>query len=159
MFTEVLNNLTTTFYIQIWQKRLKVTNLKSGNVYEDIPLVAIQDNKVMAIGQKASIYPDAINPFDHPRMIVDDFEIAEILFRHAIEKVTKRTVLFSPLGIIRVMDEFDTKLTEIEKKALIEISLEAGFRESIIYEGKELDIEKINFNELKKSYIKNRIAG
>jgi rod shape-determining protein MreB len=154
LFTEVLNNLTTTFYIQIWKKRFKVTNLKSGNVYEDLPLVAIQDDKVMAIGQEASIYPNTINPFNHPRMIVDDFEIAEILFRHAIEKVTKRTVLFSPLGIIHVMDEFDTKLTEIEKKALIEISMTAGCRESIVYEGKDLDVEKINFNELKKLYKK-----
>jgi rod shape-determining protein MreB len=154
LFTEVLNNLTTTFYIQIWKKRFKVTNLKSGNVYEDLPLVAIQDDKVMAIGQEASIYPNTINPFNHPRMIVDDSEIASILFRYALEQASQKKVFFSPLGIIHVMDEFDTKLTEIEKKALIEISMTAGCRESIVYEGKDLDVEKINFNELKKLYKK-----
>ena len=154
MFTEIFNNFTTTLYIQIWKKRFKVTNLKSGNVYEDIPLVAIQDNKVMAIGQEASIYPDAINPFDHPRMIVDNFDIASILFRYALEQASQKNIFLSPLGIIQVMDGFDTKLTEVEKKALIEISLSAGCRECIVYEGKDLDIEKINFNELKKLHQK-----
>lgn len=150
MLTEILNNLTTTLYIQIWKNRLKITNLKSGNFYDDTPTVVIEDNTIIAIGKKASTYKSAVNPFNHPRIVVADFEIASILLRYAFEQATQRKVFFSPLGIIQVMEEFDSKLSELEKKVLIEISMDAGCRESIIYEGKELDTKKINFNELKK---------
>ena len=146
----MINNFTTTFYIQIWKNRLKVTCVRSGKTYDDVPLVAIDGEKITAIGKKASIYTNAINPFSHPRIIVDDFEVAEILLRHAFEVVSERKLFFSPLGIIQVMEDMGTELTKLEKKALSEIAMNAGCRENIIYEGEALDIEKINFNELKK---------
>jgi hypothetical protein len=74
-----------------------------------------------------------------------------------MEEASQRKAFFSPLGVIQVMDAFDTKLTEIEKKALIEVSLAAGCRDSIVYEGKNLDLDTMNFNALKKSQFKTNL--
>jgi len=150
MIEEIINKFTTTFYIQIWKNRLKVTCVKSGKIYDDMPLVVIDNKKITAIGKKASTYPNAINPFSHPRVIIDDYEIAEILLRYAFDIASERKLFFSPLGIIQVMEDMGTELTKLEKKALAEIAMNAGCRENIIYEGESLEIEKINFNELKK---------
>lgn len=147
------NNLSTIFLFQIWKNRLKITNLKTGKIYDEKSLVVIDrkkdENTIIAIGDKASVYP---NPFNYPRVIVNDYETAAILFKFGMEATYERKALFSPLGIIQVMDDFNTKLTELEKKALLDISLNAGCRESIVYEGKITDIEHINFSELKKQF-------
>jgi rod shape-determining protein MreB len=155
MFSKFINKFTTKLYIQICDKRLKVLNLKTGVSYEDKPLIAMGTNTsgeeiLLAIGKEASFHPNTINPFSHPRVIIDDFEMAEIVLRHAFEKVTQNKIIFSPIAIIQIMKEFDTPLTVIEKMAICELSTNAGARETIIYDGVDLDIITINYEELRE---------
>ncbi len=150
MFEKLMNNLVSTFFIQIWRNRIKVTHIKSGRIFDDTPLVTFKDQSVI-VGQQATVYADAINPFSHPRVIVDDYETAAILFRYGIEKIMGKGSFFSPVGVIQIMEERETPLTKLEKKALIEIAMEAGFQKGIVYEGKPLDISDIKFNDLLES--------
>jgi len=154
MFSKFINKFTTKLYIQLCDKYIKVVNLKTGNTYKDRPLISIDNstkNKefIRTIGNKASLYPNAINPFSHPRVIIDDFEMATLILRHAFEEATKRKVIFSPIAIIQVMRKFETPLSQIEKMAICELSASAGARETIIYEGIDLDIHSIDYELLR----------
>jgi len=144
-----MNKFTTTFYIQIWDNRLKVTNLCNGNIYDDIPLIAINDEEIQAIGKDASIYSYAVNPFSHKRVIFDDFETASLIVRYAFEQTIRRG-FFSPIVIVQVKKKLDSDLTHLEKRALCEVIANAGARETLIYNGLDLDIDTINYEELRE---------
>jgi len=45
MFQFLLKKFGTTLNIQIWKNRLKVTNIKTLNVFDEKPLVQIEVNK------------------------------------------------------------------------------------------------------------------
>ena len=154
MLANLINKVSTILYVQIWDNRLKITNMKTGNIYDDKPLIAIENEKIIAIGKNASSYPNAINPFAHTRVVFDNYKMAELIMRHAFEEATQRKIIFSPIAIVHVMKNLNTHLTDIEKIALCELSANAGARESIIYDGKELNMHDFNYDEIKsKSYI------
>ncbi len=155
MFSKLLNKFTTKFYIEISDKHIKVINLKTGITYEDQPLITIDYNEkgeetILAIGKEASLHPNAINPFSHPRVIIDNYKMAELILRYAFEKVTHKNI-FSPIGIIKVMKKFDTPLSHIEKVALCELSTNAGARETIILDDINLDIYSIEYEKLREN--------
>jgi rod shape-determining protein MreB len=155
MFTKLIDKFTTKLHIQLSDKNLKVTNLKTGYTYEDKPLIAIERDKkgredIVAIGKNASIYPDAINPFSHPRVIIDNFKIAGLILRHAFEEATQKKAFFAPIAIVNVTKHFDTPLSEIEKIALCELCQEAGARETMILEDENFDIEMLVNEKLKQ---------
>ena len=156
MFSKLINKLSTKLHVQISEKSLKVINLKTGYTYEDKPLIVVEKNTrgediILAIGQDASLHPNAINPFSHPRVILDNFKMAELILRHAFVEMTERKVFFSPIVIIEIMKKFDTPLSDIEKIALCELSTSAGARETIIHENMNLDIQIIDYNTLRES--------
>ena len=154
MFSKLSNRLTTKLYIEISDKYIKVMNLKTGIVYEERPLIVTEYNakggKIVAIGNEASLYPNAINPFSHPRVIMDNHEMAAIILEHAFKKVVRK-IIFAPIGIIKVMRKFDTPLSSIEKVALCELSINAGVRETIILDGEDLDIHSVEYEKLKEN--------
>ena len=155
MFSKLSDRLTTKIYIEISDKYIKVINLKTGTLYEERPLIVIGHNSkgektIIAIGNEASSYPDAINPFSHPRVIIDNHEMAELILEHAFKKVARRKIFFAPIGIIKVMRKFDTPLSHIEKVALCELSRNAGARETIILDEVNLDIHSVEYKKLKE---------
>ena len=155
MFSKLSDRLTTKIYIEISDKYIKVINLKTGTLYEERPLIVIGLNEkgektIIAIGNEASSYPDAINPFSHPRVIINDHETAELILEHAITKVVQKIIFFAPIGIIKVMRKFDTPLSHIEKVALCELSRNAGARETIILDEIDLDIHSVEYERLKE---------
>ena len=155
MFSKLSNRLTTKIYIEISDKYIKVINLKTGTLYEERPLIVIGHNAkgektIIAIGNEASSHPDAINPFSHPRVIINDHEMAELILEHAITKVVQKIIFFAPIGIIKVMRKFDTPLSHIEKVALCELSRNAGARETIILDEIDLDMHSVEYERLKE---------
>ena len=149
MFSKFINKFTTTFHIQIWDNRLKVTNLNNGNIYDDIPLIAISNEKIQAIGKDASVYPHAVNPFSHKRVLFDNFDTASMIIRYAFEQTLSRA-FFSPIAIVQIKKKLDSDLTHLEKRALCEVIANAGARETIIYDGIDLDIKTINYEKLRE---------
>jgi len=86
-------------YVQIWERRLKITECATGKVYDDVPLMALQilasgQKNILAIGKEAARIADAnvvtINPFSHPRTLLADFYVAE----------KSCSMLFRPLPVI-----------------------------------------------------------
>jgi len=155
MFAKMLNKITLKLYIELSDTSIKVTNLRTGNSYEDKPLIVVEHDKkgreeIVAIGKNASIYPNAINPFSHPRVIIDNFKIAGLILRHAFEEATQKKAFFAPIAIVNVTKHFDTPLSEIEKIALCELCQEAGARETMILEDENFDIETFDDEKLKR---------
>lgn len=151
-----------TLYVQIREHRLRVTNLTSGQIYEDEPLVAIEtkpDNSkvVTALGQASRQLPlrsnfELINPFSHPRTLLTDFIVAERLMMHAFRTVSGKGPLTSaPAVVIHPMEKLDGGLTAIERKALRELAFGAGARTVTVYEGPELDSTTLDFDTLAKA--------
>jgi len=155
MFSKLSNKLATKLYIEICETYLKVVNLKTGFTYKSKPLIAVDSNKkgeetILAIGDEASLYPNAINPFSHPRVIMDNYKMAELLLRHAFEKATQKKIIFSPIAIIKNMRDMHTSLSDIEKVALCELCTNAGAREVIVLDEIDVDIHTIAYEKLKQ---------
>lgn len=58
MLSWIRQKLAPTLYIQIWENKIKVTDITTRQVYEDLPLVAIQTftngvKKATAFGKDA----------------------------------------------------------------------------------------------------------
>ena len=57
MLKNILNRFGTTLYVQIWENRIKVTNLATRNVFDEKPLVAIETTD----GGKQVIVAEPVN--------------------------------------------------------------------------------------------------
>ena len=150
-----------TLYVQIWEHRLKVTNLKTGQVHDTAPLVAIETHprgvkKIVGIGAAAGQLPlrsniELINPFSHPRTLLSDFLVAEKLVMHAVrEACGKGLVPAAPAIIMHPMEKLEGDLTQVERRAFRELALGAGARAVVVYQGEELTTRSLDFDALAK---------
>ncbi|MFT7223082.1 MAG: rod shape-determining protein MreB [Cellvibrionaceae bacterium] len=91
-----------------------------------------------------------VNHFSHPRLSVNDFQLAEKVLMHAI-RVLHKNKLFapSPRIIVQPMEKLEGGITEIEKRVFRELCLGAGAREVFIHTGAELSIYNIDFDHFK----------
>ncbi len=146
MFQFLLKKFGTTLYIQIWKNRLKVTNIKTLNVFDEKPLVQIEVNKkgkksVFEVGNKAAFKQhsdnEVLNPFEHPRTLIADFFIAQKLIQGVLKRLGKIRFI-APLIIIHPMEEVEGGLTKIEVRAFRELGLSVGARTVVFYQGDEL---------------------
>ncbi|MCL6417080.1 rod shape-determining protein [Aestuariirhabdus sp. Z084] len=160
MVKSFVGNMDSILYVQIWEKRIKVTDIQTGEVYDEVPLVSIQKNKkgqeiISAVGNKAKLMRsdgnEAINPFSHPRGLVSDFILAEKFFQHAFKELLGRKAFSpSPKVVIHPMEKTDGGITMIENKAFTEMALGAGAREVVIHQGSVLGSSAFDFNKIKK---------
>ena len=159
MIGNLIKGLGGLLYVQIWKKRIRVTDAGSRKRSEEMPLIAIESDakgqRVVAVGQRArglrGPHIREINPFDHHRVAFEDFAAAEKLLRALFEKNRSgKFTLFAPRVIIHPMEKFEGGLTDIEKQALKELALSAGAREAVVCEGAELSMNGVDFEALKR---------
>lgn len=157
----ILKNLFihATVYIRIKKKLLSVRNISTGERYEDAPFVAIMnegDNKhILSYGTKAKNESqqnnnkiDIINPFDHPRTIIANFDIASHTFRFFLKQILHNKLLRPRLiMIIHVIEEMEGGLTQVEITALQELALAEGGQAVHIWDGRQLMDEEIKENK------------
>jgi rod shape-determining protein MreB and related proteins len=166
MIRRLINKLGSTIYVQIWENRIKVTDTQTGEVYDEAPLVAIETNPkgqkiIAAVGNEVkSIVPSSemqiVNPFSHPRALLNDFFVAEKLLQHAFHLLLgKKFISPTPLVVIQPMEKLEGGLTMIERKAFTEMALGAGAREVALHQGSELLASNIDFKKIKADSIKN----
>lgn len=158
MFEWIRNKFAPIFYVQIWETKLKVTDISSKQVFEDLPLMAIQtskkgEKKIAAIGKDALNLKTAdtttVNPFSHPRVLFSDFYVGEKILQHAFSKFAKRKHLrVRPKTVIHPMEKTEGGLTMIEIRALRELAFGAGSIETKVYTGSPLSITQFNFNDI-----------
>ena len=150
----------STVYIKISSSTLVAKHIESGRTIEDKPIVAVKNNSkgkatVAAIGSQAEKLKNESsitvrNSFNHPRVCIDDFEIAQVTINHFIFKVVNKRSLFKPIVILHTTRLLEGGLSQIENRALRELGEAAGARQVFIWTGRDLnDKELINldFNE------------
>jgi|GEM_PF-336709 len=158
MLTSLFNRLGNTLYIQIWSDRIKVTEPESGQVFEDKALVAYKEERkgqrnAVRFGFDAEGVPgaDLVEPFAHPRALLNDFFAAQKLLQHIFANFHQgKPLKGAPLVVIQPMEKLDGGLTMIEERAFQELALGAGAREAIVYAGDELDLHSFDYQALKQ---------
>lgn len=102
-------------------------------------------NRVASLGLPVS--PDAViqlNPFEHPRVLVDDFAVAEKVFTYAVRKAAAMA-FFRPSPIVVVHPDLDLEggLSRVESRVLRELAENAGARKTRIHYGQVLSDEDV----------------
>lgn len=148
-------------YIQIWEFRIKVTDLITGEIFDEKPEAFIRINKkglkeIVAVGSRPNELLgeqlEVINPFSHPRMLVSDFVMCESIIQHIFQKLkSNRFFAVKPKVIIQPMEKLDGGLTVVEEKIFRELSLGAGAREVVVHKGTELSVSNFDYDEIKKA--------
>jgi rod shape-determining protein MreB len=156
MLSWIRKRFAPVFYVQIWERKLKVTEISTKKVYEDLPLMAIQtlksgEKKIVTIGKDANSSTSAdtikVNPFSHPRVLFSDFYVGEKILLHAFSTFAEHKFLrVTPKTIIHPMEKTEGGLTMIEVRAFRELALGAGSIESKVYLGKPLSVAQFNFD-------------
>ncbi len=132
--------------VQIWESRLKVTNLLNDNVFDQAPNIAIKteakgNQTITAYGDDALTIIDkdtvSFNPFSHPRMLLADVIAAQKLLKFIFNKM-KSSWLFSPVVIIHPMEKVEGDLTYIERTGFRSLAKNAGAKEVYTYVGDEV---------------------
>ncbi len=146
------------YYVQVWEERLRVVEVKRGTLFDEPPLLAISTTgpkMIVAAGHQAKAAVAAggamlVNPFNHPRQLLADFAMGEKLLQYAFKQLNRgRWLPSSPRVIIQPMAKLDGGLTQIEQRAWRELGLGAGAMDVVLYTGPELDPAKIDFAALK----------
>lgn len=162
MIRNLINKWGTTLYVQIWEGRIKVTDINTNKVFDEKPLVQVEVKKngvqtIAAIGDAANF--NSINPFSHPRVLFADFFVAEKLLQCIIKQLIGKTPLSpAPAIVLHPMEKTEGGLTMIENRAFMELALSAGARDAVIYQGAELSPASIDFKKL-VAQEKAKIAG
>lgn len=133
------------FYVRIRRHLLSVRDSSTATQWQDEPVVCITTDErgaksVAAVGAAAKDVPGVhVNPFDHPRLLVHDFVVAEKLMRHAFRQLSKHKY-FRPVPVVvaHVMEHLEGGLTEIERRVLRETMEGAGAKTVYIWESHEL---------------------
>jgi rod shape-determining protein MreB len=160
MFTRLLSRFASVIYVQIWESRIKVTNVSSNDCFDDSPLVVIRtsdkgEKLISGIGNKASLSLESnekvVNPFSHPRVLFSDFYVGEKLLQHAFKQISNIKYLRPrPKVIIHPMEKTEGGLTMIEKRAFRELAIGAGAIEVKLHLGKPLTIASIDFDKFEE---------
>lgn len=169
MIKHLIDKFGSTIYVQIWENRIKVVDVASGASFDDVPLVAIEKKEkgqkvIVAVGKDAKSIPsgsniEVVNPFSHPRALLNDFFVAEKLVQHAFHSVLgKKFISSAPAVVVHPMDKIEGGLTMIEKKAFRELAFGAGAREVELYQGPALSIMNFDFEQIKADNAKNENA-
>ncbi|QCZ92194.1 rod shape-determining protein [Salinimonas iocasae] len=157
MFSNFIKQFSSVLYVQIWEDRLKVTDVTNNESFDDAPIVVIQTQEkgkkvISGIGKKAanSVKENevAINPFSHPRALLSDFYVGEKLLQHAFKNLSNiKNLRPRPKVVMHPMEKTEGGLTAIEERAFRELALGAGAIEIKIHVGKPLNIHGFQFEE------------
>ncbi|WP_193755545.1 rod shape-determining protein [Psychromonas sp. psych-6C06] len=148
-------------YVQIWQKRIIITHQSRGTIFDEPALIAYRTNVkghevIACIGGQVNRLTSAQNikllrPFEHPRILIADFPVAEQLLKYAIDKSTKgRFATASPLIIIHPMEKLEGGITQVEQRAFEELALGAGARDCLVHQGTPLILSDFDFTLAKE---------
>jgi hypothetical protein len=137
----------TILYIQISPSWVTIRCLRPGKPtieFADAPLVAIsvhpkRGQQVMAIGSEVKTLRPALDPgeemisgngFEHPRSVIGDVDLAEIVLREWVRKILKScgVLWVSPDCLIQVLGDWEGGLTSSEKAALRGLAIRTGAR-------------------------------
>jgi len=150
---------TSTVYVQLREDRIKIVNIDTQAVYDQVPYIAIdvsnpKQRVIRAIGAEAYSLRldkklDVSNPFSHPRLLVGNFEKAEKVLTQGIREVLSSKLLTpNPIVIIHPMEKLEGGVADIECKMYRELALGAGAWKVHIHVGEELNVNSFDMNQI-----------
>lgn len=151
----MLKSLLPVFYVQLSPSEISVLNVNAGARFSDVPEIALaQGNRavVLAVGRdarQAAGQPGVVlaSPFGHPRSLVSDFVLAELIIKHCVAQVAdtglKRLVAPSPRMVIHPLGEPEGGYTQVEIRALRELGIAAGAALVTVWQGPRLTDEAL----------------
>ena len=144
--------LQPILYVQVSPERLTLKNLKTGEVIAEVPELAISappKPKIIAVGPQARVAASSqtaavVNPFAHPRSLVSDFTVAELLLKHQLRRILGKSLLsFSPYVVMHPLGSPAGGFTQVERRAFREMALGAGASEVHLWIGRPLTDQEI----------------
>jgi len=134
------------FYVRINRERIAARDVGTGNTLECKAILGLDgSDRVVSVGDPVS--PSAVrtvNPFEHPRILVADYVVAEKILQHVFKILSRnRWLAPSPVVLIHPDVELAGGLTQIETRALRELAEGAGARKVAIHYGRLLTDQEI----------------
>ncbi len=159
MLKSLQRKLTPTYYVQLGSDEMRITDVSTAQVLSERTVLALETDakgvkQVLAVGREASALPagngrEVLKVFDHPRMLVADFALAEKFLQSMLRKAAgKRFVRASPNVIMHPMEKLEGGLTEVEHRVLRELALGAGAHKVCVYTGAPLAAQQLDFAAL-----------
>ncbi|MEH6490874.1 rod shape-determining protein [Halopseudomonas sp.] len=162
MLKSLQSKLAPTLYVQLGSREIRITNVATAKVLSEPTLMALETDakgvkQVLAVGREASALPLGagrilVNPFDHPRMLVADFALAEKCLQLMLKKVAGKGLLSaSPKVIMHPMEKLEGGLTQVGHRVMRELALGAGAHAVCVYTGAPLVAQQLDFAALKRA--------
>lgn len=93
----------------------------------------------------------AQQPFTTTRLLVGQFQFAEVLLRKAVSEIGKRSLFsVSPIVVIHPLEMVEDGLSEVESRLFQELAASAGARKVIVHVGVPLtdaDVEIVSIGK------------
>jgi len=161
MFKKLIQRYTPSYYLQVWENKVKLTDFQREKELEIAASIAIKtENKpvVVAIGddckKQLGHNVQVIKPFSHPRSIIAEFEAAEKIIQHMLKTFANGSLITAtPSVVVHPMEKVEGGLTQIEIRAFNELAYGAGARQALVIEGDELNKISFDFEKLKKQWM------
>ena len=146
-------------YVRLDPVRITIRDVGTGRELTEPPVAAISrepKKRLVAVGKAAdaarTTQPvDLVNPFTHPRSLLSDFTVAELVLKAFVKNIfSKRIFVPSPVIVMHPKVNPEGGFTQIEIRALHELAIGAGARQSIVWEGRDLrddELRKLSFGD------------
>ena len=147
-----LSTFTPILYIRLSAKSINVRNVTSGKVIDEIPEVAITNEKkpkILGLGKNARLNisiatASVINPFAHPRTLISDFTLADILVKGMVQQaLTNSLFKFAPRIVLHPEGDPEGGFTQVEIRAFQELASMAGASLVVVWQGANLSDEQL----------------
>ncbi len=159
----LLRWLRATYYIRISADRVCLRDVDGGHTLDAPAVVAIErsERRVQAVAvaqaavEAAAKTPglELVYPFRHARVPVGDFTVAEILLTDLVRQFVRGIRGWPRAGVrvlIHPLHDLEGGLTQIERRAFLELAHNCGARSVAVYEGRELADHEIDGALFKK---------
>lgn len=142
--------LAKRLYVRLSAEEISVVRADTGRAFTEKPLVALKSVEGrwlnLEIGQAAAALEamgrPVINPFQHDRVFVGDFDAAVALLRGATRAVLGG-IMLRPVMIVHPTHHLPSPLAPIEYRALLDIAFMSGAMGAAIHEGAPLSLEEV----------------
>jgi rod shape-determining protein MreB len=144
----VLRYFQPVVYVQLEPDKLSLREVGSGKTVSEAPLAAISrepKKRLLGVGDEAQgADGEIVNPFKHPRSLVSDFTVAEVILKAFMKKLFAGR-LFVPRPVVVLHPRVNPLggFTQIEIRALRELAVGAGAAKVFVWRGRDLTDEEL----------------
>lgn len=134
-------------YVVVTAEKLTVRNAGNGKQVYEAPEAAVESQpklKLLGVGAEArrlASHPGVklVNPFVHPRTLVGDFTLAELVLKGFVARVKSGGILNPmPKMVIHLPADPEGGYTQVELRVFRELGFSAGARKITLWQGRAL---------------------